>query len=227
MIVVAVIPAYEAAATVGAVVEATRRLLPEVLVVDDGSCDGTGDAARSAGARLLRLDSNRGKGRALRAGFSLALDMGASAVVTLDADGQHEPTEIPRLLHRWQSTGAALVIGSRTDVEAQMTPARRFGYRFSRRAISFFAGIRVQDTQSGFRLYAASLLKEIRLRGTRYELESEVIVKAARTGLRVESVPIRLARVDGTATSHFRPWRDTTRICRIVVSSRFRREGCS
>ena len=94
------------------------------------------------------------------------------------------------------------------------------GNRFSRRALSILAGISVPDGQSGFRVYDGALLRAIPLRGTGYEMESEVIVKAARAGFRVESVPIRLSRVDGRATSHYRPWRDTARICAAAVLSR-------
>jgi len=102
-----------------------------------------------------------------------------------------------------------------------MIPVRRFGNRFADRAISFFAGVPVAGTQSGFRLYDASLLRVLRLAGTGYELESEILVKAARSGFRVLSTPVRLRRVEGSGTSHFRPWRDTARICVRVVASRF------
>ena len=227
MTVLALIPAYRAEATLGAVVEATRAVLPQVLVVDDGSGDDTPGVAARAGAEVLRLERNRGKGSALRAGFARALEAEARAVVTLDADGQHDPAEIPRLLEAWQATGAALVIGSRAHLLAEMGSLRRFGNRFSRFALSRFAGISVPDGQSGFRLYDARLLRRVRLVGTRYEMESEVIVRAARAGFGVESVPVRLARVEGTGTSHFRPWRDTARICAAVVAARLRRTVCS
>lgn len=217
----ALIPAFQTEASIAEVVRATRRLIPDVLVIDDGSTDNTAGAAREAGAEVLRFSANRGKGIALRTGFSRALENGCCAVVTLDADGQHDPGEIPRLLDRWRETRAALVIGSRTHLEEKMTPNRRFANRFARRAISFFAGLPVPDAQSGFRVYDASLLRSIPLRGVRYELEAEVIVRAARRGFRVESTPIRLKRVDGTTTSHYRPWIDTTRICVSVLRSRY------
>jgi glycosyltransferase involved in cell wall biosynthesis len=216
----ALIPAFQAAGTVGPVVAETITIVRDVLVVDDGSSDDTAGAAAAAGARVLRLPANQGKGAALRAGFEEALTGGAAAVITLDADGQHDPSEISRLIECWQRTGAALVIGSRSHLGGEMSAARRFGNRFARRALSAFAGVMVADSQSGFRLYDASLLKAIPLRGARYELESEVIVKAARAGFGVACTPVRLRRVAGEETSHFRPWRDTARICAAVLKAR-------
>ena len=221
MRIVALVPAYQAASTVAEVVEQTRRILPEVVVIDDGSSDRTAALASEAGATVLRLDSNGGKGAALRAGFRHVLDLGADAAVTLDADGQHDPAEIPRLIDLWAKAGAGIAIGSRLHLQDGMIPVRRFGNRFADRAISFFAGVPVAGTQSGFRLYDASLLRAVRLAGTGYELESEIIVKAVRSGFRVLSTPVRLRRVEGSGTSHFRPWRDTARICARVVASRF------
>lgn len=218
----AVIPAYRAAGTIGPVVTATRSVVPGVVVVDDGSDDGSAEVARAAGAEVVRFAANRGKGAALRAGFAHARRSGADAIVTVDADGQHDPAEIPRLLSSWRATGAALVIGARSGGREGMTAARRFGNRFADRAISFFAGVPVSDTQSGLRLYDATLLAGVELRGSGYELESEVIVLAARSGFKVTSVEVRSPRMDGTATSHFRPWADTARICWAVVACRMR-----
>lgn len=217
----ALIAAYQAEGSVARVVAETRDLLDDVLVVDDGSSDATMQRARDAGARVERLPRHRGKGAALRRGFAAVVADGCAAVVTLDADGQHDPREIPRLVDTWRETRAALVIGSRLHLEDEMCGARRFGNRFARRALTHFAGVPVSDPQSGFRLYDARLLSAVDLRGERYEMESEVIVKAARGGHGVASVPVRLARVDGQGTSHFRPWRDTARICVAVLRSRY------
>ena len=227
MSVLALIPAYEAQDTVGDVVRAVQRFLSQVIVVDDGSTDGTRAAALATGARVLAFDSNRGKGAALRAGFERALEEGAAAVMTIDADGQHDPTEIPRILESWSRTDAGIVIGSRAASYGGMTPLRRFGNRFSNRAVSYFAGAAIDDPQSGFRLYDARLLRRIPLRGKRYELESEVLVKAVRAGFAVRSVDVRVHEADGTATSHFRPVSDTARICVAVVRSRLWRPPCS
>jgi glycosyltransferase involved in cell wall biosynthesis len=220
MRVVAVVPALDAAETIAEVVTRTREVLPDVVVVDDGSSDATARVAEAAGATVLRLPRNRGKGAALKAGFEHALRSGYDAVATIDADGQHDPKQIAALLRCREETGAMLVIGERTYGEDEMIPLRRFGNRFSRRAVSFFAGANVYDPQSGFRLYDRKLLEALTLRGERYEFESEVIVRAARAGLRIESVPITLLRAEGTATSHFRPWGDTARICVAVVRTR-------
>jgi glycosyltransferase involved in cell wall biosynthesis len=217
MRVLALVPALDAAGTIEDVVARTRAVLRDVVVVDDGSRDATGEIAERAGATVLRLPRNRGKGAALRVGFEHALRAGFDAVVTIDADGQHDPGQVPALLRRRDETGATLVIGERTYGEDEMIPVRRFGNRFSRRAISLFAGVRVPDPQNGFRLYDRKLLEAVPLRGERYDLESEVIVKAARAGFVVESVPTRLLRVEGSATSHYRPVADTARICLAVV----------
>jgi len=221
--IVALVPAYQAADTVAEVVEATLRILAEVVVVDDGSTDRTAERARGAGAVVLRLGSNRGKGAALRAGFRHVLETDADGVLTLDADGQHDPGEIPSLVEPWAASGAGIVIGSHLHLQDGMIPIRRFGNRFADRAISFFAGVRVAGTQSGFRIYDARLLRRIRLTGTGYEMESEVIVKAARSGFLVLSVPVRLRQVEGSKISHYHSWRDTARICVRVVASRFER----
>ena len=227
MFVLALIPAYEAQHTVCGVITGVRRFLEHVIVIDDGSSDETSGAARSAGAGLVRFERNRGKGAALRTGFAHALERGAAAAITIDADGQHDPAEIPRLLAHWNETNAGIVIGSRARAYDGMTSLRRFGNRFSNRAVSYLAGAPIEDAQSGLRLYDARLLRQIPLRGTRYELESEILVKAVRAGFAVECVHVGVHEVDGTATSHFRPVRDTARICAAVVRSRFWSPACS
>lgn len=215
----AVIPAYQAAASVGDVVARTRGVLADVFVVDDGSTDGTGDVARRAGAAVLVHAENRGKGTALRTAFDTLAGRGFDAIVTLDADGQHLPEEIPVLADA--ADGADLVLGSRDALFAEMSRVRRTSNRCSSRAISFAAGMRVLDVQTGFRLYARRLLETVPFPRGRFESESAILVLAARAGFRVVTVPVRLGFADGRCTSHYRPLADSVRIARAVIRARF------
>jgi glycosyltransferase involved in cell wall biosynthesis len=217
---VVLIPALNAERTIAGVVAEARRHVEPVLLVDDGSSDATGEVARSAGAMVLRHDVNRGKGGALKTGFAWALENGFEAVITLDADGQHLPTEIPKFVRAWEETDADLIIGGRSHLFQHMLPRRRVANRFSAWCIAKCSGARVSDSQSGFRLYSARLLRTIRLRTDGFDMESEVIVRAGRSGLRIVTIPIELGFVDGVATSHYKPLKDTLRIAWTVIRAR-------
>lgn len=221
--VAATIPAYQAEPWVGSVVRATREVLRDVLVVDDGSTDATGDRARAAGARVLRVAENRGKGNALRLAFHELFSQGFDAVVTLDADGQHRADQIPLLLEAWAETGASLVLGTRDHLYAGMGGVRRLSNTLSSRLISTLAGRPMLDVQTGFRLYARELIDDVGFPESRFEAESAVVVRAIRRGHRIATVPIELAVVDGRPTSHYRPLVDSLRIARAVARARFER----
>lgn len=212
------IPAYEAALSVGDVVARSRAQVRDVLVVDDGSDDGTSDAAREAGAEVQRLPANRGKGTALRQAFATLFARGFDGVVTVDADGQHVPEEIPRLLAL--AGDADLVLGTRAHLFAQMAGIRRTANQLSSRAISFAAGSDIEDVQTGFRLYTRALIARTGFPEARFEAESAVVVRAVRLGFRVRSTPVRLERADGRVTSHYRPLADSVRIAAAVVRAR-------
>lgn len=223
--IVAVIPAYQAAPSIADVVAGTLQQLPEVLVVDDGSTDETGRRAREAGAEVVRHERNLGKGRALRTAFELAFGRGASAIVTLDADGQHLPQEIPHLL---AACGAAdLIIGSRHALFAEFGHVRRASNRVSSLMISAVAGRPLVDIQSGFRLYTRELIAATGFPERRFEAESAVVVRAARIGFRIVSVPVRLGFADGRLTSHYRPLVDSLRIAGAVTRARMEMVGWS
>ena len=211
------IPALNAERTIPRVVADSRAQLEPVVVIDDGSTDATGEVSRAVGAIVLRHDVNRGKGAALKTGFAWALERGFDAVITLDADGQHLPGEIPKLL---EAGDADLVIGGREHLFLHMLPRRRNANRFSAWCISKCAGTRVPDSQSGFRRYSANLLRSVHLHTDGFDMESEAIVLAGKRGFRIITIPIELGFVDGISTSHYKPLLDTLRIAWTVTRAR-------
>jgi glycosyltransferase involved in cell wall biosynthesis len=214
------IPAYNAAQTVGAVVRACREFVSNIVVINDGSKDETAGAAMAAGAEVVSHPQNRGKGAALKTGFAWALQHGNDVVITLDADGQHLPREIPKFLRARQETRADLIIGGRSHLFGQMLPRRRMANRFSAWSIAKASGTDVTDSQSGFRLYSANLLRHVHLHTEGFDMESEIIVHAGRRGFKVLTIPIDLGFVDGVSTSHYRPLKDTLRIAWTVTRAR-------
>lgn len=216
-----IIPALNAERTLPRVVVDARAQLEPVLVIDDGSSDATGEAARAAGAVVIRHPVNRGKGGALKTGFQWALENGFDGVITLDADGQHLAGEIPKFVRERESGGADLIIGGRSHLFEQMLPRRRMANRFSAACIAFASGVKITDSQSGFRYYSANLLRKVKLRAEGFDMESEVIVRAGRRKFGVVTIPIELGFVDGIATSHYKPLKDTLRIAWTVIRTRF------
>ena len=214
--ILALIPAYEEGPRIGAVVEAARRHLP-VVVVDDGSTDDTADRARTAGATVLRQEPNAGKGAALRAGFRHALDAGAPAVVTLDADGQHDPAEIPAFLQRFGERRAELIIGQR-DLRS-MPPVRRLSNTVGGLALAVALGRSVPDNQSGYRLIGRTLMRALLDSDeSGFEFEVEMIARCLALGLPLDSVPIRT--IYAGEPSHIRPWRHFQEFVRVTRKAR-------
>ncbi len=216
----AIIPAYQSAGSVGDIVGRTLPLVSRVIVVDDGSTDGTGDVARRAGAELIVHPKNRGKGAALQTAFGACFQKGTKQVVTLDSDGQHLPEEIPKLLDA-AAQGADLVLGTRDSLFSEMSRLRRCANQISSRLISIVAGKRISDIQTGFRLYTGRLLDATGFPESGFEAESTIVVRAVRKGFDVVCVPVELGFVDGRKTSHFRPVVDSIRIGRAVIRARF------
>ncbi|NMJ41313.1 glycosyltransferase family 2 protein [Roseomonas sp. JC162] len=215
-----VIPAYQEGATIAGLVARMRAVVPEVppLVVDDGSTDGTAAEARAAGAEVLALPSNQGKGAALRQGMRAALAGGADYVATLDGDGQHRPEDLPRLLALARPD--RIVIGSRRRATGQPA-ARRRANRVADFWISWAAGHAVADSQSGFRIYPAAALTALDRyegRARRFSFESEILIDAARAGITTVAADIP-ALYAGTLKrpSHFRPVADISRIVMMVA----------
>jgi glycosyltransferase involved in cell wall biosynthesis len=215
-----VIPAFKEAATVREVVTRALRQADRIIVVDDGSDDGTADALQGLPVTVLRNSVNLGKAASLRRGMLTALMDGASAVVTLDADAQHEPEDIPRLLAAHGRNPEAIIIGARLHEKSRIPRARYFANRFANFWIAWAAGYPISDSQSGFRLYPASVLSVIDIRNdrsSRFVFESAVLIDAARAGFVSDSVGISAIYPRDARRSHFRPVSDVLLITRMIA----------
>ncbi len=215
------IPAYNARSTLGSVLKKIEPLKGDVVVVDDGSSDETKRLALENKAQLLEHPRNLGKGAALRTGFQYILQRDYQVVITLDADGQHDPGEIPFLLRIFQSVKPDILIASRAMEFDKMTFLRRFWNRLGVKAVSRLCHSDITDSQSGFRLIRTEVLNAVALSTSGFETELELLIKACKRGFSVLSVPINTPRVDGTGSSHFRPVVDTWKVCMLFLRGLF------
>jgi hypothetical protein len=221
-----VIPAYDEAATIRALAQAARARCPRVIVVDDGSSDGTAACLRGLPITVLRHPVNRGKAASLRTAFAHALARGADAVVTLDGDGQHDPGDAGRLVAAWRAAPDRIVIGARLHDRSRFPPLRYFGNRFACFWISWAAGHRIADSQSGFRVYPKAVLEMAlggRVQTGRFTMESEILIEAARRGHLTLAAAIPGTYPEGARRSHYRGAVDTIRIVAMVASQLLRR----
>ena len=218
------VPAFNEAGTVAAVIADARRYAP-VLVVDDGSTDGTGDIARAAGATVVRHDRRCGKGAALATALTTARADGMTRVVTLDADGQHDPHDVPALLAVADRAPRAIVVGQRLgEDDAKLPRGRALANRVAGFWVNWAAGSAVTDTQSGFRVYPLAMFEETRPRGGRFVFETAVLVEALRAGWQVREVPIRVIPAAERA-SRFHPVGDSVAIAVYLAAHSTARWG--
>jgi len=215
------IPAYNAQLTIGSVLEKIQPLKIDTIVVDDGSLDETRKIALANGALALKHPFNLGKGAALQTGFRYLLQRGYHMVITLDADGQHNPSEIPFLLKVFKSVKSDILIASRAGEFEKMTFLRRFWNRLGAKAVSRLCHSDIRDSQSGFRLIRTEVLKGTELFASGFETELELLIKACKKGFSVLCVPIITPKIDGTDSSHFRPVVDTWLVCKIFLKGLF------
>ena len=208
-----IIPAYNAASTLPAVAVEVLTCGAPLLVVDDGSSDGTARSVEGLPLNLIRHDRNRGKGASLRSGFDWMFLHGFTGAVTLDADGQHDPSAIQLLLAAARQDDLDILIASRAVQFHQMGGLRSWWNRFGVWCMKKKTGFDITDSQSGFRYYSARLLRSLEMDAVGYHLEMEILMKAWRGGFRIASLPVAARVADGRGTSHFRPVRDTWNIC--------------
>ncbi|MCM8761182.1 MAG: glycosyltransferase family 2 protein [Candidatus Omnitrophica bacterium] len=215
------IPSYNESKTIGHLVKELRARDFTVYVVDDGSTDDTAKIAEADGAVVVRHKRNKGKGASLREGFAHILKKGFEAVIVMDGDGQHHVSDINNFMDKMSQTSADIVIGNRMQDVSTMPPARIRTNRFMSRLISLVAGCDVPDTQSGFRLIKRSVLEKLKFKSSNYEIESEMIIRAARAGFRIESVPIKTIYQD--EVSRIDPFMDTLRFIWFIFKAIFYR----
>ena len=205
----AVIPAYNNGGTVADVVRGVLRQGLPVILVDDGSVDDTARKLEGLDIKYIRHEKNRGKGCALKTGFEAARELGCRFVLTIDADGQHDPDDIPALVAA--AGERTLVIGSRNIAAEGMSSGSTFANRFSNFWFTVQTGRRLPDTQTGYRIYPLEGLPSLRLLTSRYEAELALLVFSAWKGLRLVPVPVRVYYPEDRVT-HFRPFADFFRI---------------
>lgn len=216
-----VVPAFNEAATIAKLVKEILAYSQHIIVVDDASSDGTGALLAALPVTVLRHDVNQGKGASLMHGFDEALKRDVRAVVTLDGDGQHRPSDIPRLLDLARKQPNCIIIGSRRADRAGAPAVRYHGNRIADFFISWASGYAIDDSQSGCRLYPRQILESVNAlhhRGHSFVFESEVLINAAAAGFRSTAIPIP-ALYAGTVrrSSHFRPLKDVPRIVIMVT----------
>ena len=212
MAVCILIPAYNAALTIKDVVQESISLGYPVVVVDDGSQDETVKNIAGQGIVLLQHTVNRGKGQALRTGFSWALENSFDFIITIDADGQHDVSSVRKLVAAAMADSVDIMIASRFSQFEEMAGPRSFWNRFGVWCVRKRTGFDISDSQSGFRCYSSRMLRSISLDCAGYDMEMEILMKAWRNGFTIASLPVAARIADGRSTSHYRPFLDTYNI---------------
>ena len=208
-----IIPTYNNSGTVADVVERALRVCPDVIVVNDGSTDNTEAELCGISVMVLSHDRNRGKGKALKTGLRYAGMNGFTHAITIDADGQHFPEDIPLLMEASAEHPKNLIVGCRNLTSENMPRKNTFANRFSNFWFRLQTAQKLDDTQSGFRIYPVNSLHGMGLITSRYEAELELMVYAAWHGVKVQGIPVRVWYApEGERVSHFRPFWDFFRI---------------
>ncbi len=212
------IPAFNEERTIGKLVRSLLPLVDGVVVVDDGSTDTTSQGAKEAGAEVLLHKNNLGKGAALRTGFHHLMGKDCDAIITMDADRQHDWKEIPLFLEEAKKGEADIIVGSRMGNIKQMPLIRQCTNKATSLITSLISHQKVRDSQSGYRLIRRRVLEDIRLATSKFEIESELLIKAGKMGYSVKEIPIKTIYQE-RGSSKIKPIRDTLRFIRLVFRS--------
>ncbi len=212
-----IIPTYNEAGTIASIVRGIRSQHLDTLVIDDGSTDNTYQIARDNGAFVLKNERNRGKGASLIKGFDYILKNNFDAVITMDGDGQHMPEEIPSFIKIALSSDSGIIIGNRMSARRNMPFVRVLANKVMSWFISKVSKQKIPDTQCGFRLIKKEVLERLDLNTSKYETESEILIKASRLGFKIESLPIESVYIG--EKSHINPFIDTLRFLKFIFKS--------
>lgn len=211
-----IIPAYNEAKTIGELTAKIRGKQLEVLIIDDGSADNTERIALDNAAIVLRNEINKGKGASLIRGFNYLIGRDFDTIITMDGDGQHDPEEIPAFIRAAEDHNYDIVAGNRMHNREGMPLSRVITNKFMSWLISGIAGQVIPDTQCGFRLIKKEVIKETKLVTSRYEIESEILIRAARKGFKIGSIPIR--SIYQGMKSQINPFTDTLRFIKLIFN---------
>jgi glycosyltransferase involved in cell wall biosynthesis len=210
-----IIPTFNEGKSIAGVVRGVRAQNLEAIVIDDGSCDNTSETAKNNGATVIINQRNVGKGASLMKGFSYALDNGFDAVIIMDGDGQHATDDIPHFINAAKYSNSGIFIGNRM-IKTKNMPGMRFLTNKSMSwLISKIVKQRIPDTQCGFRLIRKEVLARLDLKTIKYETETEILIKASRLGIKIESIPIRTIYLN--EKSHINPFVDSLRFIRFII----------
>ncbi|MFC1602093.1 glycosyltransferase family 2 protein [Pseudomonadota bacterium] len=223
-----VIPAFNEAATIRALVKRVLLQVEQVIVVDDGSTDGTSAELADLDVTVLNNAQNSGKAASLQHGFRYALQQGCKVVITLDGDGQHAPEEIPRLLEAATDRPNYIIVAARLINREAAPPLRLFANKFADFWVSWASGYPVVDSQSGFRLYPAALLENVvqmDFKAEGFVFESKIFIEAAKQHFYSVVVPVESIYLPDRRESHYRPFSDTSRIVFMIAWQLFKRAG--
>jgi len=220
----AIIPAYNAEKTIGEVIEGLLKTFDaeDILVVDDGSNDATFAIAKNYGVRVMRHENNTGKGAALKTAFHIALDDCYDAVLTLDSDMQHPPELARVFIEEMERSGADVVVGNRLGDISAMPVQRRFSNKTTSFFVRLWTGAKIPDSQCGYRLIKKWIIEQAELRIEHYQIETELVLEAARLGAKFSSVPI--PTIYNENESKMNAFAETFRFIGLMLAHPFRRK---